>query len=525
MAKLKRVAILGGGIAGLSTAWHLSDPKNPKSKNLDITVYQQGWLLGGKCASVKNRRKNHRIEEHGVHLFGGGYFNALKMMRDCYEELASSGLRKKSHPLGTFDKAFHRHDFSGMWWVKDIGDISVQHLQLAAQTPNDRCIDNYKDMPTAFDWINELVGARLEDIISRLAKLVEVTEGKEVADAFIQGFGGLEHKQATTTKPAVMIKILEGYYFKLKALHSLLKKKMAKAEKALKDAPLTEAQRMEILQKQQMAYGLSVFIEFLFILCRGFIDDLLKKKADFDSLDGIDYISWLKGHKASKDLLASPIIIAHPNILFAYTDGDTSEMPKMAAGVFLYWTLRMSAYMGGYIWRFAEGTGETVVTPLYKVLKNRGVKFEFFHTVRDVAVSPDAQAIDHIKFDVQARVKKGREFNPLETHKGKGGKKIEFWPEAPDYSMLKGLMTGKTLLKPTGLIWNPSGGQEIRWITKPFTVVRILMRSLWQCQRQHYPMHVVHSSKPNRNGAPWMRRSKPLALRQFSSGSRNPSPS
>ena len=43
-----RVAILGGGMAGLSAAWRLSEPDSGAS---EVTVYQRGWRLGGKGAS------------------------------------------------------------------------------------------------------------------------------------------------------------------------------------------------------------------------------------------------------------------------------------------------------------------------------------------------------------------------------------------------------------------------------------------------------------------------------------------
>ena len=82
----KRVVILGGGISALTAAYYLSDTQELREK-YDVTVYQMGWRLGGKCASGRNAQAAHRIEEHGVHVFSGFYANAFAMLRDCYESL------------------------------------------------------------------------------------------------------------------------------------------------------------------------------------------------------------------------------------------------------------------------------------------------------------------------------------------------------------------------------------------------------------------------------------------------------
>ena len=59
----EKVAILGGGMAGLSAAWRLSEP-GWRNRFQSITVYQRGWRLGGKGAS--SRGDHGRIEEHGL---------------------------------------------------------------------------------------------------------------------------------------------------------------------------------------------------------------------------------------------------------------------------------------------------------------------------------------------------------------------------------------------------------------------------------------------------------------------------
>ena len=46
----KRVAVLGGGAAAMTTAYYLS--RTPELRDeYEVTVYQLGWRLGGKGAS------------------------------------------------------------------------------------------------------------------------------------------------------------------------------------------------------------------------------------------------------------------------------------------------------------------------------------------------------------------------------------------------------------------------------------------------------------------------------------------
>jgi len=67
----------------MATAMDLTRPE--QGGRYEVTVYQQGWRLGGKGAS--GRGIAGRIEEHGLHIWMGWYENAFRQMRDCYTEL------------------------------------------------------------------------------------------------------------------------------------------------------------------------------------------------------------------------------------------------------------------------------------------------------------------------------------------------------------------------------------------------------------------------------------------------------
>ncbi|MEO0913221.1 MAG: NAD(P)-binding protein, partial [Pseudomonadota bacterium] len=83
MAK-EKIAILGGGVGGMVTALALTNEPGWDEK-YDITLYQMGWRLGGKGAS--GRGPNGRIQEHGLHIWLGFYWNAFNAMKAAFAEL------------------------------------------------------------------------------------------------------------------------------------------------------------------------------------------------------------------------------------------------------------------------------------------------------------------------------------------------------------------------------------------------------------------------------------------------------
>lgn len=72
--KLK-VAIVGSGLAGLSTAVELLD------QGYEVDIYESRPFVGGKVASFKDKDGNHI--EMGLHVFFGCYFNLFRLMAKC----------------------------------------------------------------------------------------------------------------------------------------------------------------------------------------------------------------------------------------------------------------------------------------------------------------------------------------------------------------------------------------------------------------------------------------------------------
>src|SRR5271167_4520419 len=79
-----RVAIVGGGFAGIAAAWSLS-----QQENCEVHVYEKTWRLGGKATST--RADDGTIRTHSLQLWLGFYENAFRMMRECYAEVEEYG--------------------------------------------------------------------------------------------------------------------------------------------------------------------------------------------------------------------------------------------------------------------------------------------------------------------------------------------------------------------------------------------------------------------------------------------------
>ncbi len=155
----------------------------------------------------------------------------------------------------------------------------------------------------------------------------------------------------------------------------------------------------------------------------------------FDAINEYDWREWLRMHGASEQSLDSGFMNGIYDLVFAFEDGDTAK-PRLAAGVAMRGAMRMFfTYRGSLFWRMNAGMGDIVFTPLYEVLKQRGVRFEFFHRLQNIELGEEEPgASPHVKaleFAVQAKVKRGKEYQPLvDVHD------VPCWPSRPDYSQL-----------------------------------------------------------------------------------------
>jgi uncharacterized protein with NAD-binding domain and iron-sulfur cluster len=146
----RRIAILGGGMAGLTAAFELTATPALRERHR-VTLYQPGFRLGGKGASGRNQRASMRIEEHGLHVWGGYYENAFHVIRRCYGELG----RRAGEPLATFGEAFQRKSFLTL-----AERVSGEWVPWNLEMPeNDAVPGDGRVFPTAAEYVKLLAAA------------------------------------------------------------------------------------------------------------------------------------------------------------------------------------------------------------------------------------------------------------------------------------------------------------------------------------------------------------------------------
>ncbi|WP_336987091.1 NAD(P)-binding protein [Altererythrobacter aquiaggeris] len=389
-----KVAILGGGMGALATAFELSS-----QPQYEVTIHTLGWRLGGKCAS--SRGPNDRIEEHGIHGFLGSYYNACPMLGKVFAELA----REPGTPIATFEEALVGLDALQMYSYPD-GVPSV----FAAHFPPDRKFPNPAD-PVAIISIEQLVARVLAFFDRAHAAAPPHHHTNWLRDHFEAAALAME-RAALSEEQALgkaLLPVLEKGYRKLRSLV------------------------FPLIESDDEAMEIFTIVDWAFALLTGVLSDDIPAKG-FDFLDDELWSDWLLRHGAKQVTVDSPMALNTINLAYQYPGGDTSKSANMAAGAYVHWSLRGLAFCGHAIYAFAAGTGETVIAPFYEVLRNRGVKFEFFSKVTSLNLNGDGTQIASVDIDLQATLANGvTEYSPLMDP---APQNLPSWPPEPNYGQL-----------------------------------------------------------------------------------------
>ena len=403
MPPAEKVAILGGGVGGMAAAFALTEGAN--AGRYDVTVYQLGWRLGGKGASGRNRTMCDRIEEHGLHIWFGFYYNALPLMQRCYAELTGNA--------NAWKRAFEPH---GHVVLEELLDGKWRHLPMAFPPRPGKLLSPTEYVREILRWIRDAIGHgpiwpladETDDTWLRPARerLHEALDARGI-HLLHEAIDAAEHLlaevwQDVTAARGVIRWLVERFRTWLTARVSAL-------------ASIDDAVR-----RLWLAVDLGVTV------VRGMlVDDVLDK--GFDSIDGMDFQDWLRSHGAAPEAVDSAWVRSLYSLAFAFQDGDVTRR-SMGAGTILRGTLRMLfAYDGAVMWKMQAGMGDVVFAPLYQVLRQRGVQFRFFHRARKLHLSADGKSIERVTLGRQLRVK-GGEYAPLVEVGGR-----QCWPNAPDY--------------------------------------------------------------------------------------------
>jgi uncharacterized protein with NAD-binding domain and iron-sulfur cluster len=432
----QKIAILGGGMASLAAAFELTAQPGWRER-YEVTLYQMGWRLGGKCASGRNLALNGRIEEHGLHVWGGFYENAFRLIRQCYAELD----RPAGSPLARWDEAFKPHNF--VVFEEEV-DGAWRHWPRTLAANDERPGEGHELLPLwaylgmAIQWMTDAVRA------SPYAAAGPVEGGQEPPGRLHRFF--LESE-------AIFVSVTAGVFGGVSFFSSCVEHVLLDVAHAIVRGhphdPQTHPEHAHAglswlleefmrrferrvagdLEHDDGARRLWILLDFFRAVISGVLADRVLWQG-FSVLDDHDFREWLKKHGASDLTLNSAPLRAYYDYFFAYENGDLSR-PVLSAGVALYHLMRLTfTYKTAIFWEMQAGMGDAVAAPLYEVLARRGVQFRFFHRVESLGLSEDGRSIATIRVARQATVKAG-EYQPLIEVKG-----LPCWPSAPLYEQL-----------------------------------------------------------------------------------------
>lgn len=429
----EKIAILGGGVGAMTSAFSLTSQAGWQNK-YDITIYQMGWRLGGKGASGRNAESCERIEEHGLHIWFGFYDNAFAMIKEAYAALD----RPRGSPLATWQDAFKPHDFIAL--SENINEEWKTWSLMFPTLPGEpgtgsESITLWKMAVAAWGWIKQLLADfhTLQKASSDTKKLSDSKESlrwfRQLAEEVKEDFDELgdDIKSAAETLHTLLLSMPD-----LSADHSLSQRSLLK--QGLKIIRQTIADDIDAeLDSHDELRRLYITIDLGLSVLSGMLEDDVFEQG-FDTINDINFYAWLEKHGANKKYTVhSAPVRGFYDLVFAYEEGDFSK-PNIEAGTLLRAMMRIGlCYKGSIMYKMQAGMGDTVFTPLYEVLKERGVKFKFFHKVSELI--PKGDCIDEIHITQQVAVVDGNEFyDPLVDVKGLG-----CWPSTPLYSQLEPL--------------------------------------------------------------------------------------
>jgi uncharacterized protein with NAD-binding domain and iron-sulfur cluster len=470
-----RVAIVGGGCAGITAAWHLS-----QQPGYEIHVYEKSWRLGGKGASVRDAKG--RVLDHGLHVWLGFYENAFRMMRECYAVVEGKkwGPDSKTERLahGSINDALFPEPHVGVaspdphrdWaiWSGYLPPANGLPGELLDESTNPFTLANY--VLRCFDLLKALMLSVIgpvegdvpgeprperrsgSDQILNFDFSIDGTTSMELAIermARLLRAGSLTGAAALLQAVTILEVWLKDLDFAPQVADSavrLLEAIAAQTRKLLRDLVKIDP---EIRMKTEI-------IDIVLTIAVGlFRDRVLFDDEGLDSINQFDYREWLLRHGATKQSVNSRFLSGIYDFAFAYSEGN-KKRPSLAAGVALRGALRMFfTYRGSMFWRFRSGMGDAVFAPLYKVLRlsDREVKgedgkwrpaspvqFHFLHELAKVGfdASNGRRFVSSLEFRTRGN------FSALDRDSKKALDEFGCWPGGPDqFANAKGIRTRK----------------------------------------------------------------------------------
>lgn len=193
-----------------------------------------------------------------------------------------------------------------------------------------------------------------------------------------------------------------------------------------------EQKGLPVAEEEKEHRHIAMAISFAWYNIKGILKDVYNsdtKDFDFNKINKYDYRQWL-GMQGAPVWLVNSVIVR-----FFYTGTFANLVNEnggaVAAGTALQFFAKSSGYKGSFVYQMVYGTGDVMVMPMYEVLKNRGVKFKFFHKIEQVHYAATG-SIETISYAQQVQLAVP-EYNPVKKIMND---KLSVWPAEPLYQQL-----------------------------------------------------------------------------------------
>lgn len=443
------VVILGGGCGGVTAAFELTATQELRDR-FEVELYTLGWRLGGKGASGRNRDHAFRIEEHGLHVWFGFYDNSFDVLRQAYEQM-----NKPANPLfNTVDDAFHESNNILLWHECPKGRWKPVRAKMPA----------LPSLPGGIPWQMLLVTLGVIDehgtplILEHpdVAEEAGFFEPHPLAEQASAALTGLAEMREEVSKLESFNRLGEGPVQTWQLLH--LTQALAETRATFEGlaAPELEHERLaasllgalvgpwekfidglkdaaeDVVCTAKLAY---MGVDFVHAMWDMIVRDVLVA-GTFDDLDDHELTTRLK-HRGMSNYTAdnAPWLRGFYDLVFGFEGGDWTK-PNLAAGAAVKSMLQIVFNSKGTVMsKMNAGMGDVVFSPLYEVLRQRGVKVHFFQRVRRLELSADGTRVDKIWLQPQAQLKPGiADYDPFVPELTDW----PCWPSAPNWEQLEG---------------------------------------------------------------------------------------
>lgn len=404
-----KIAILGGGVGALSAAFELTelDPGGA----FEITVYQIGWRLGGKGAVGRDVDMRHRVEEHGLHVWTGFYDNAFNLVDRCYEALRDEGVPV---PFGDRSKAFQGLDRVTLM-QQDGNDWQPWSFQLPI----------LPGTPGVFD------SAPFVTLVDYVLGLAQLARDHHQGSAHLVSDGALSQAIAEMIDSAHALPGDPRDVSPRARRH--LQQRLRRTTGALRGAQRARHAAALAGVAPVGSSPAEILIDLALAMAHGMLEDDVFDSG-FDHLDAQEWSAWMLSNGCDPQSLDSGVARACYDYVFGYVGGNRRDFGA-GTGTRLLLKLLLG-YKGSFFYVMRATMGELLFAPLYRVLRQRKVRFEFFHRVDGLTLSADEKSIQQVAMTIQATTRGGVDYDPLIQIPDGANGSLDSWPSRPKYDLL-----------------------------------------------------------------------------------------